>query len=218
MSESSNFNKLVKLLAGGGALVLKRAISKWMAPLTFSEYIYQSQGAVLKLKLTEKQRQLIINRDVHKMDITLLCKLALELFKDKVTDIEKSCVVAIRTERDGFMHSELLESAKLDSQAFESRWSEISAILLDFAEEIGDPSFISELKVFIDEAKKVDPDIKEILETLKEWCLSNTELKDKIDALARSVEELKGITRLFAYCKGGNFNIHIWALFGYFIS
>ena len=26
------------------------------------------------------------------------------------------------------------------------------------------------------------------------------------------------ITRLFAYCKGGNFNIHIWALFGYFIS
>ena len=26
-----------------------------------------------------------------------------------------------------------------------------------------------------------------------------------------------GINRLFAYCKGGNFNIHIWALFGYFI-
>ena len=26
-----------------------------------------------------------------------------------------------------------------------------------------------------------------------------------------------GINRLFAYCKGGNFNIHIWACFGYFI-
>ena len=26
------------------------------------------------------------------------------------------------------------------------------------------------------------------------------------------------INRLFAYCKGGNFNIHIWAWFGYFIS
>ena len=25
------------------------------------------------------------------------------------------------------------------------------------------------------------------------------------------------ITWLFAYCKGGNFNIHIWAWFGYFI-
>ena len=26
-----------------------------------------------------------------------------------------------------------------------------------------------------------------------------------------------GITRLFAYCKGGNFNIHIWEWFGYLI-
>ena len=25
------------------------------------------------------------------------------------------------------------------------------------------------------------------------------------------------INRLFAYCKGGNFNIHIWAWFGYYI-
>ena len=25
------------------------------------------------------------------------------------------------------------------------------------------------------------------------------------------------IDRLFAYCKGGNFNFHIWAWFGYFI-
>ena len=27
----------------------------------------------------------------------------------------------------------------------------------------------------------------------------------------------RSIIRLFAYCKGGNFNIHIWAWFGYFI-
>ena len=27
-----------------------------------------------------------------------------------------------------------------------------------------------------------------------------------------------GINRLFAYCKGGNFNIHIWAWFGYFTA
>ena len=26
-----------------------------------------------------------------------------------------------------------------------------------------------------------------------------------------------GITWLFAYCKGSNFNIHIWVWFGYFI-
>ena len=27
-----------------------------------------------------------------------------------------------------------------------------------------------------------------------------------------------GINRLFAYCKAGNLNIHIWVLFGYTIS
>ena len=29
--------------------------------------------------------------------------------------------------------------------------------------------------------------------------------------------EIKGIIELLGHCKGGNFNIHIWALFGYFI-
>ena len=29
--------------------------------------------------------------------------------------------------------------------------------------------------------------------------------------------QVSGITWLFAYCKGGNFNIHIWAWFGYLI-
>ena len=38
---------------------------------------------------------------------------------------------------------------------------------------------------------------------------------------AEEVEENRRIAqvinRIFAYCKGGNFNIHIWAWFGYFI-
>ena len=29
---------------------------------------------------------------------------------------------------------------------------------------------------------------------------------------------IKKITSLFALCKGGNFNIHIWVWFGYFIG
>ena len=28
---------------------------------------------------------------------------------------------------------------------------------------------------------------------------------------------LQFINRIFAYCKGGNYNIHTWAWFGYFI-
>ena len=43
---------------------------------------------------------------------------------------------------------------------------------------------------------------------------------DNFDAVIdiANVRELYGISvcinRLFTYCKGGNFNIHIWALFG----
>ena len=33
----------------------------------------------------------------------------------------------------------------------------------------------------------------------------------------KSCRNLGGIIRLFALCKGGNFNIHIWAWFGNFI-
>ena len=37
-------------------------------------------------------------------------------------------------------------------------------------------------------------------------------------ALIRQLSSLDtGIDRLFTNCKGGNFNIHIWAWFGYFI-
>ena len=32
-----------------------------------------------------------------------------------------------------------------------------------------------------------------------------------------SLSLLLSINRLFAYCQGGNFNIHIWVWFGYFI-
>ena len=33
----------------------------------------------------------------------------------------------------------------------------------------------------------------------------------------KQIKPLKCVNWLFAYCKGGNFNIHIWVWFGYFI-
>ena len=43
-------------------------------------------------------------------------------------------------------------------------------------------------------------------------------LLDKKDSMTyRNGRRCWGINWLFAYCKGGNYNIHIWALFGYFI-
>ena len=35
--------------------------------------------------------------------------------------------------------------------------------------------------------------------------------------MKNNLEKAIDITWLFAYCKGGNFNIHIWTWFGYFI-
>ena len=159
MSESSNFNRLIQLLAKGGTMVLRQLLSKCTAPLEASDYLYKHQGAVLKLKFTEKQRQRVVGREVDKMDITLLCKLLFDLFNNNLTDKERKCIIDIKKERDTMMHSDYLESAKEDLRLFERRWQVISAVLLDIAYELP-PPFKQELEIFIDDTTKSDPEIK----------------------------------------------------------
>ena len=191
MSESSNFNRLIQLLAKGGTMVLRQVLEKCTAPLTASDYIYQNQGTVLKLKFTEKQRQRVVALEIDKMDITLLCRLIFDQFNSDLTDEEKKCIRTIKKERDSMMHSEFLESAKVNTQLFERRWQDISAALLNIADELV-PSFKRELEDFIEQTKKSDPGLNQIIETLNDWCQSNTELQEKVDALAKSIEDLKG--------------------------
>ena len=38
-----------------------------------------------------------------------------------------------------------------------------------------------------------------------------------VSASSPEIYGYDSINRLFAYCKGGNFNVHIWAWFGYSI-
>ena len=38
-----------------------------------------------------------------------------------------------------------------------------------------------------------------------------------VNELGKRDKDEYSINRLFAYCEGGNFNIHIWAWFGNFI-
>ena len=173
-------------------MVLRQLLTKYTAPLEVSDYLYQNQSTVLKLKFYESQRQLVAGGEIDKMDITLLCKLILDLFKTSLTDREKDAVFDIKHERNSMLHSELLESAKLDSKTFEMRWQDISSILLDLADEIQNPEFKRDVADFISEIKKRNPEFSEILQTLNEWCQSNTELREKVDTLAKSVEELKG--------------------------
>ena len=196
MSESSYFNRLIQLLGKGGTMVLREVLNKCTAPLSASEYIYQNQHAVLKLKFTEKQRQRVVGLEIDKMDITLLCNLIFGLFNNALTDNEKQNIRAIKGERDAMMHSEFLESAKVTKQIFERRWQVISSALLNIADDL-QPPFKRQLEDFIEKTKTSDPELNEIIQTLQEWCQSNTELQEKVDALAKSVDELKGNSVIF---------------------
>lgn len=191
MSESENFNKLIRLLASGGTKVLRKLLDKHSSPLSFSDYIYRNQATVLKLKFYENQRDLVIARDIDKMDITLLGKLSLDLFNGKMTVNEKDCVNKIKQERDNFLHSDVLETAKVATPLFDRRWQEISNILLDLADEI-EPVLRDDLQTFIDEVKRTSPDLTEIHKTLVEWCASNKELEKKIENLTTKVQKLSG--------------------------
>ena len=196
MSESENFNRLIRLLARGGTMVLRRVLEKHSAPLSFSEYIYQNQGKILQLKFFENQRVLVVSRSVEKMDITLLGKLVMGMFRDLLTDKEKDCVNSIKVERDKFLHSETLEIAKVSATVFESRWQDICIVLQDLAVEIGDACFKTQLDTFIEETKRCSPDIEEIHSTLIEWCQSNKEIHEKIEKLTKTVDDLKGMLPL----------------------
>ena len=193
MSESDNFNRSIRLLAKGGTMVMRRILDKYSDPLSFSDYIYQNQMKILQLKFYENQRGLVVSRAVDKMDITLLGKLVLGLFKDTMTDNETSCINAIKVERDKFLHSEILELAKISTEVFDQRWQIISTLLRDLADEVGEPDFRTQLEDFIEETKKGYPDLAEIHATLIEWCQSNKELQMQIESVATSVEELKGL-------------------------
>ena len=193
MSDSENFNRLIRLLARGGTITIRKSLDKYSTPVKFADYIYQNQMKVLKLKFYQNQRALVVARDIDKMDITLLGKLLLELFKDKMTPKEQACVNGIKEERDKFMHSEMLETAEVSTPLFNQKWQDISALLLDLADEIGDPVFVTELKDFIENTKKSSPGFAEIHKILVDWCQSNKELENKLDSLAETVKKMKGM-------------------------
>ena len=192
MSERENFNKLIQLLSGGGTLVLRQLLEKYSAPLRFVDYVYRNQATVLGLKFFENQRQLVVTREIDKMDITLLGKLLTGLFKDKMTVMERNLVGNIKEERDSFMHSDILKEAKIEEQVFNRRWKIISSILLDIAVEIGSNEFNTDVEKFIKETEESVPHGNEIHDILIKWCESNEKLAEKVSTLEMNVQEIKG--------------------------
>ena len=180
MSEREYFNKLIKLLSGGGALVLRQLLEKYSAPQSFDDYVYTNQATVLGLKFFENQRQLVVTREIAKMDITLLGKLVKGLFNNKMTSTERTSVNNIKEERDNFMHSDVLKEAKIEEHVFNRRWRTISSILLDAAVEIGPIEFRTGVEKFIRETQESAPQGNEIHEILITWCESNEQLAEQV--------------------------------------
>ena len=195
MSEREYFNKLIKLLSGGGTLVLRQILDKYSAPLSFVDYVYQNQATVLRLKFFKDQRQLVVNRDIAKMDITLLGTLVMGLFSNKMTAKERTSVSNIKEERNNFMHSDVLKEAKIEEPVFKRRWRTISSILLDAAVEIGPNEFKTDVETFIRETQESAPQGNEIREILITWCESNERLAEQVresnEQLSEQVRESK---------------------------
>ena len=101
MTEAETFNRLIRLIAKGGTIVIRELLNKYSPHKKFMDYLYNNQRLLdkLKAKLTDKEKDLS-NRDFNKMDITLLCKLALNIFKDKMTTDEATYLGKIKQERD----------------------------------------------------------------------------------------------------------------------
>ena len=182
------FCRLVQLLAGGGTKILRRLLEKLSAPMTFKGYMYQHQSEVFDLKLTKDQKDLIINKDVEKMDITLLCKLTLKLFKGNLTEEQIKLITGIKAERDKLAHSDLLETAAVMDNAFFARWAIVEKLLLDLS---GTTGARQEMETFIDKIRYSEPDIDEIIETLRVWCRSSPDAEQNIGKLHEMLEQLR---------------------------
>ena len=146
--------------------------------MAFTDYVYQHQKAVFDLTLYQQQAELVATRNIEGMDITLLSKLSLALFSDKIPEKEKRCVKALRKERDNFMHSTMMEAAKLSTPVFERNWQIISLVLTDFAEAIGDREFKDKMRDFIHFTRAENPDFSEIYKVLGDWCMASKELNE----------------------------------------
>lgn len=191
MTEAENFSKLLRLIAKVGTMVIRELLHKYSSPMKFMDYLYHNQGLLDKLKLTDDQKDLLSNRDFEKMDITLLCKLVSNIFKDKMTAAEKQYLDKIKRERDLLLHSDILESCTVDHIAFKRKWQEISTILKCMALEIGRVDLQREIETMIEDTKKSSPTFSEVRETLIQLSVNNKQLTDKIVRLQIKFEEFE---------------------------
>ena len=210
LSETFFFCKLVQLVSGGGTKIFRLLLEELSAPITFKDYMYQHQSEVVDLRLTEDQKVLIANREVENMDITLLCKLIMKLFKNKLEQSQIDLINKIKDERDKLVHSHLLEKTELDSKNYSTRRAIIRKLLQDLYGTMKTAGVSQEMETFMDKTDNTAPDIEEICATLREWVRSSPDTEKYIGRIEdilqqlRADYELKLLTcksQFFVFCK-----------------
>ena len=197
-----NFCKIVQLLAGGGTKVLRALAEDLSGPTTFKDYLYQNQSKVFEIKLSEDQRNLIIKRDVEKMDITLLHRLIMKLFKNKLTGTQFKIVNALKTERDQLVHSDLLETVKLNDKDFIHKWLDIETLFLKLSATIETAGVKGEMSEFIRTIRDTVPDFDEISDILREWFRSNSNKDHDIDKIDEILKQLRADVESYKLMNG----------------
>ena len=80
-------------------------------------------------------------------------------------------------------------------------------------------SYLSVFKTIVGRPKRFPFKVKSNLRSVKKQVIDafvNYDMAEGCDCLVLN-KRGECIIRLFPYCKGSHFNIHIWAWFGYFI-
>ena len=179
MSESENFNRLVVLISKGGEIVVRKLLEKYSNPLSFSDYLFNHQGTILTTRFVQNlfkpELNLVIQRDIDNMDVSLLCKLAFHLFKQNMTACIEKNIKDIRDARNELLHSDLLKRAKIEETAFNIRFRTMSDLLKIAAKEVGNTDFENEVNAFIERIESSSSLLAELYEELRKACNSNNE-------------------------------------------
>ena len=194
MSESEDFNRLVVLISKGGEMVVRKLLEKYSNPMTFSDYIYNNQATVLKSltkNLYTSELDLVIQRNIDQMDVSLLCKLAFHLFQQNMTKDEAKYLKEIKEERNKLLHSDILKAAKIEESAFNTMFRDVSSLLSSAAKEVGNADFENEVKEFIERTRSSSSLFGAVYEELRKACISNND--DQIETLHNTMIEVIGM-------------------------
>ena len=77
------------------------------APDTFDNYLDKHRCDVFELDFSEYQANLILSGDVEKMDLSLLCRLTVKLFKGELTEGQANLLSELMSEEDKLKDSDL---------------------------------------------------------------------------------------------------------------